>query len=100
MAIFDTTLVVVSRMRRRAAVLSGGRDHVTHRLLTRLGSERAVCLALAVSQAVLIAAGFALFNVGVEVVFIASVIYLLIGALVLALFEGVTVWTAREERAT
>jgi UDP-GlcNAc:undecaprenyl-phosphate GlcNAc-1-phosphate transferase len=99
-AIFDTTLVVVSRARRRVTVLAGGRDHVTHRLLRRLGSERAVCLTLALSQAALIAAGFGLFNVGVEAVFVASVIYLLLGALILAFFEGVTVWAAREERAT
>ena len=99
-AIFDTTLVVVSRLRRRARVLSGGRDHVTHRLLTKLGSERGVCLALAAAQAFLIAIGFALFNVSVEIVFVASLIYLIVGALALALLEGISIWTPQEERAT
>ena len=99
-AIFDTTLVVVSRLRRGARVLSGGRDHVTHRLFTKLGSERAVCVALAGVQALLIAAGFALFNVSVEIVFVASLIYMIIGAVVLALLEGVSVWTPQEESPT
>ena len=33
LVILDTTLVVVSRLRRGAPVFSGGRDHLTHRLL-------------------------------------------------------------------
>jgi len=31
--IFDTTLVVLSRLRRRLPVFEGGRDHVSHRLV-------------------------------------------------------------------
>ena len=34
--IFDTTLVVLSRMKHRRSVLQGGRDHVSHRLV-RIG---------------------------------------------------------------
>jgi UDP-GlcNAc:undecaprenyl-phosphate GlcNAc-1-phosphate transferase len=99
-AIFDTTLVVVSRLRRRVTVLAGGRDHVTHRLHTKLGSERGVCLALAAAQALLIATGFALFNVSVEIVFVSSLIYMIIGAVALAMLEGVSVWTPQEESPT
>ena len=46
--ILDTTLVTVSRLRRGVALQTGGRDHLTHRLLGRLGSARdvAACLAL------------------------------------------------------
>jgi UDP-GlcNAc:undecaprenyl-phosphate GlcNAc-1-phosphate transferase len=46
--ILDTTLVTVSRLRRGVALYTGGRDHLTHRLLRRLGSPRnvAACLAL------------------------------------------------------
>src|SRR5918911_4171395 len=51
--ILDTTLVVISRSRAGRPVLSGGRDHLTHRLKAMLGSVRAVVLALAVVQAVL-----------------------------------------------
>jgi UDP-GlcNAc:undecaprenyl-phosphate/decaprenyl-phosphate GlcNAc-1-phosphate transferase len=53
---FDTALVVVSRLRRGVPVLSGGRDHLTHRLLAVLRSERLVAVALAVSQAGIAAA--------------------------------------------
>jgi UDP-GlcNAc:undecaprenyl-phosphate/decaprenyl-phosphate GlcNAc-1-phosphate transferase len=53
--VFDTALVVRSRRRRGAPVLSGARDHTTHRLLAHLGSARAVAFALAVGQAVLCA---------------------------------------------
>jgi UDP-GlcNAc:undecaprenyl-phosphate/decaprenyl-phosphate GlcNAc-1-phosphate transferase len=34
--IFDTTLVIISRLRRGVPIFSGGRDHVSHRLV-RLG---------------------------------------------------------------
>jgi UDP-GlcNAc:undecaprenyl-phosphate GlcNAc-1-phosphate transferase len=46
--ILDTTLVMVSRVRRGVPIHTGGRDHLTHRLLARLGSARnvAACLAL------------------------------------------------------
>ncbi len=41
LVILDTTLVTVSRTRGHRAVLSGGRDHLTHRLVNGLGSPRA-----------------------------------------------------------
>lgn len=50
LVILDTTLVVVSRSRAGRSVLSGGRDHLTHRLAQRLGSPRRVALTLAVAQ--------------------------------------------------
>ncbi len=48
---FDTALVIVSRLRRGMNVWSGGRDHLTHRLLLRLDSPRGVAVALALGQA-------------------------------------------------
>jgi UDP-N-acetylmuramyl pentapeptide phosphotransferase/UDP-N-acetylglucosamine-1-phosphate transferase/glycosyltransferase involved in cell wall biosynthesis len=51
--ILDTCLVMVSRRRRRVALLSGGRDHLTHRLRAHLASPRAVTLVLATAQAAL-----------------------------------------------
>jgi UDP-GlcNAc:undecaprenyl-phosphate/decaprenyl-phosphate GlcNAc-1-phosphate transferase len=50
MVILDTTLVTISRSRAGRPVLSGGRDHLTHRLVKRLGSPRRVALTLAVTQ--------------------------------------------------
>lgn len=57
---FDTALVTVSRMRRHVTVLSGACDHLTHRLLDRLGSCRRVSVALAGGQAVLSGVAIAL----------------------------------------
>jgi UDP-N-acetylmuramyl pentapeptide phosphotransferase/UDP-N-acetylglucosamine-1-phosphate transferase len=51
----DTALVIVSRRRRGVPVLQGGRDHLTHRTLSRLHDARAVALALGGTQAVLAA---------------------------------------------
>jgi UDP-GlcNAc:undecaprenyl-phosphate/decaprenyl-phosphate GlcNAc-1-phosphate transferase len=49
----DTALVIVSRTRRGVTLVTGGRDHLTHRLLLTLGTPRAVAVALAVTQAAL-----------------------------------------------
>ncbi len=56
----DTSLVIVSRLRRGAALYKGARDHLTHRLLAKLGSPRRVALVLATAQAGLTVAGVAL----------------------------------------
>jgi UDP-GlcNAc:undecaprenyl-phosphate GlcNAc-1-phosphate transferase len=48
--VFDTTLVVLSRRRRGAPILSGSTDHTTHRLLVFLKSPRAVAGTLAIAQ--------------------------------------------------
>lgn len=47
LVIFDTTLVTISRSRAGASLLTGGRDHTTHRLAQVLGSPRRVALTLA-----------------------------------------------------
>src|SRR4029077_19483517 len=49
----DTSLVIISRRRRGVSVLSGGRDHLTHRAHAHLRSPRAVALALGAVQAAL-----------------------------------------------
>jgi UDP-GlcNAc:undecaprenyl-phosphate GlcNAc-1-phosphate transferase len=51
--IFDTALVSVSRSRRGVTLLTGGRDHLTHRLLRVLKSPRKVAAILALCQACL-----------------------------------------------
>ena len=60
---FDVALVTVSRLRRRVNVLSGARDHLTHRLLKRLGSSGRVALCLTCAQATLFALAIALLSV-------------------------------------
>ena len=62
--ILDVFLVVVSRRRRGLMLLSGGRDHLTHRLRRRLSSPRAVALALATTQALLCGVALAMTHLG------------------------------------
>jgi len=87
LVVLDTTLVVGSRVRRGAPVLSGGRDHTTHRLLAIVGSSRRVALVLGTAQAALCALGFALFDSTTVTVFAASTAYVLAGAAVIAALE-------------
>lgn len=51
----DTSLVIVSRRRQGISLLTGGRDHLTHRLRSRLGSARMVALTIGLLQAALCA---------------------------------------------
>jgi hypothetical protein len=52
---FDVALVVYSRRRRGVSVMSGGRDHLTHRLLSTVRTPGYVAFSLAVGQAALAA---------------------------------------------
>jgi UDP-GlcNAc:undecaprenyl-phosphate GlcNAc-1-phosphate transferase len=70
--ILDTTLVVISRRRGGRPVLSGGRDHLTHRLKAMLGSARAVVIALAFVQAVLCTLALGVSQLGTTVAIVAA----------------------------
>ncbi len=101
-AIFDTTLVVVSRYRRGVAILSGGRDHITHRLLPLLGSEQRVAWGLAVGQGLLCTLGGILHDLDSPAIVGATVAYSMLGIGVIALLESPWLLPARaaERRAT
>ena len=86
-AVFDTTLVVVSRLRRGVPVLEGGRDHLTHRLLTVCRRPITVAFLLIAVQSVLSGLGIALWLLGEQWVLMLSVVYLAAGAAVLARLE-------------
>jgi UDP-GlcNAc:undecaprenyl-phosphate GlcNAc-1-phosphate transferase len=87
LVVFDTTLVVFSRMRRGAGVFTGGRDHLTHRLLDLLGTPQSVALALAGAQAALCVLGFLLYDSTIVTVFAASTGYVILGAATIAALE-------------
>jgi UDP-GlcNAc:undecaprenyl-phosphate GlcNAc-1-phosphate transferase len=59
LVILDTTLVTYSRARGGRPVLSGGHDHLTHRIVDRLGTPSAVAGTLAVTQFVVCAIAIA-----------------------------------------
>jgi UDP-GlcNAc:undecaprenyl-phosphate/decaprenyl-phosphate GlcNAc-1-phosphate transferase len=87
LAVLDTALVVVSRVRRGVGVLTGGRDHLTHRLLELLGTPQMVALTLAGAQALLCVLGFLLFDSTIVTVFSAATGYVLLGAATIAALE-------------
>ncbi len=80
LVVLDTSLVVFSRLRRGAGVLTGGRDHLTHRLVQRLGTPRAVALVLGTTQVFLCVVGILLADSSMVAVFAASMGYVLLGA--------------------
>jgi UDP-GlcNAc:undecaprenyl-phosphate GlcNAc-1-phosphate transferase len=84
----DTALVIVSRLRRGAGVFTGGRDHLTHRLRTRLGSARLVALALATAQAFLCGAAAVLFEFERSIAMAGSLSLILLGVAAVALLES------------
>jgi UDP-GlcNAc:undecaprenyl-phosphate GlcNAc-1-phosphate transferase len=56
LVIFDVALVTFSRRRAGVPLITAGRDHLSHRLLSRLGDPRRVAAALAAGQLALCAA--------------------------------------------
>lgn len=98
-AIFDTTLVVLSRTRRGISILTGGRDHTTHRLLGLFGSTRRVAAFLATGQAVLCGVTLLIWDGSERTVGIAAVAYVVVGALLLAVFERPSLAPAPREQS-
>ena len=85
--ILDTALVMISRRRRGVPLMTGGRDHLTHRLQSRLGSTRAVAVALAVAQGLLGAAAIATNELGREAVLVAGFLCFALAGFAVALME-------------
>lgn len=97
--ILDTTLVLVSRRRAGLSFLQGGRDHLTHRLRSRLPSARAVAATLAATQFVLCMAALAVTQLGDLSTVIAWCIILVAAAGAVMLLEGET-WAPTRVPAT
>lgn len=89
-AIFDTSLVVLSRTRRGVSIVTGGRDHTTHRLLAHLGTPRRVALVLAVAQAALCALAAVMLELSPETAVSVAIGYVLVGSALLIAFESPT----------
>jgi UDP-GlcNAc:undecaprenyl-phosphate/decaprenyl-phosphate GlcNAc-1-phosphate transferase len=96
--ILDTTLVVASRLRRGAPVLSGGRDHLTHRLYGMVGSERRVAVILALAQAALCGLSIALFYTDQRTVVAVTAAYLVVGAAIILTLEAPAAISPRPEQ--
>ena len=72
----DTALVTVSRRRRGVSILTGGRDHLTHRARRRLRNARAVAVTLGGAQAVISALAIVALRNGSAGIVVAVVAYL------------------------
>lgn len=90
--IFDTTLVVVSRVRRGVPVFRGGRDHLTHRLSTLVGSPARVVVLVVGAQTAFAAGAAVASQVGES----GALGLLLVCAVLLAL--GIVILEARTIR--
>jgi UDP-GlcNAc:undecaprenyl-phosphate GlcNAc-1-phosphate transferase len=86
--ILDTAMVVFSRQRRSVNVLSGARDHTTHRLLAVLGTPRRVALALGAAQLALCALGIALYALSMAEIVLAAIVYTTLGCAAIAALDG------------
>ncbi|MDQ3435060.1 MAG: O-antigen ligase family protein [Actinomycetota bacterium] len=83
----DPCLVVVSRLRAGVPLMAGARDHLTHRLLTRLRSPRAVAVALGGTQAILGSVAIGVTELGSGSVLAAWTIWFVAAAAGVALLE-------------
>jgi UDP-GlcNAc:undecaprenyl-phosphate GlcNAc-1-phosphate transferase len=89
LVILDTTLVTYSRTRGGRPVFSGGRDHLTHRVVDRLGSPRAVAGTLALTQLLVCAVAIAVARAGAGWVLLAGGLCVIFGGALIWQFERV-----------
>ncbi len=87
LVILDTTLVVISRRRRNVPLLTGGRDHLTHRLLAMTGTPQVVAAMLAVLQLGLCAVALTAAEHGRHAVLWSAAATLAIAVAVIAVLE-------------
>ncbi len=85
--ILDTALVSVSRARRGVTLVTGGRDHLTHRLLLACRSPRKVAALLAVTQAMLCALAIAGDSRGPEALGIVAASTVAVGAVTITVLD-------------
>jgi UDP-GlcNAc:undecaprenyl-phosphate GlcNAc-1-phosphate transferase len=100
LVILDTSLVVFSRRRARVSLVTAGRDHLTHRLLTRLGSARRVAAVLALGQGALCGLAILGDQLGALSLALCSAGSVTAGLVVIALLESRSWRPVREPEAT
>ena len=84
----DTCLVVVSRRRRGVSILTGGRDHLTHRTRARMRTARAAVVALGAGQALLAALALVAVQGGGQVLVPLVLAYLVVMATLIAVLDS------------
>ena len=84
----DTCLVVVSRRRRGISILTGGRDHLTHRTRARLRTTHASVAALGAGQALLAALALVAVQGGTAFLVPVVLLYLVAMATLIAVLDA------------
>jgi len=84
----DTCLVVVSRRRRGISILTGGRDHLTHRTRARMRTAHASVAALGAGQALLAALALVAVQGGTALLVPLVLVYLVAMATLIAVLDG------------
>jgi UDP-GlcNAc:undecaprenyl-phosphate GlcNAc-1-phosphate transferase len=87
LAVLDTTLVTFSRRRGGRPLLTGGRDHLTHRLRTRVGTPSAVAGSLASLQFMLCAVAIVAGLIGAGAILGVTAFVLAVGAYAITQLE-------------
>lgn len=95
----DTALVMISRHRRGVSLLSGGRDHLTHRTQQRLRTARAVSVSLGAAQALLAALALMTFGGGSGALVGAVAVFLAVAITLIAVLDSGYERTAFEPAA-
>jgi UDP-GlcNAc:undecaprenyl-phosphate GlcNAc-1-phosphate transferase len=86
--VLDMTLVIVSRKRRGVSVATGGRDHLSHRLLAKVGSTWRVALALGLAQGALCVAAIEMMSWERQAVLTGAMVCFFLGVATIALLES------------
>ncbi len=94
--IFDTTLVVFTRLRERRSPMQGGKDHTSHRLVSLGLSQRAAVLVL---YAVCAGLGFSAVELSHATITEGAEIGLFLGVLAVAAFGFLEITYIRRKRA-
>jgi UDP-GlcNAc:undecaprenyl-phosphate/decaprenyl-phosphate GlcNAc-1-phosphate transferase len=97
--LLDTALVMVSRRRRGVRLLTGGRDHLTHRIYERLGSRWKVAATTAGAQLALSALAASAIGLGAPAIVAAVTLYCVAAAAAIAVAEFGPVTASSEPRA-
>jgi UDP-GlcNAc:undecaprenyl-phosphate GlcNAc-1-phosphate transferase len=85
--LLDTAFVMVSRRRRGIPLLTGGHDHLTHRILAWAGSPWKVAAIVASAQTVLSALAAAALELSSTAILLAGALYGLTAVVVIAIAE-------------
>jgi UDP-GlcNAc:undecaprenyl-phosphate/decaprenyl-phosphate GlcNAc-1-phosphate transferase len=95
LVIVDTSLVTFSRARGHRPLFSGGRDHLTHRIVGTLGSSRSVAAMLAVCQVVACAVAIGVARAGIGWVSAAGGMAILLATVLIWQLERLPLYDAR-----